>query len=108
MNWPSLSPHLLLLALCLCHPSNGNLATQTCSSNARQAVIQPGAQATIGTILTLHEPGQGGVGCGAIGPDLENVEAIGWALQIINQDSGTINGETITDSYIPGVKIGKS
>ncbi len=35
-------------------------------------------------------------------------EAMRWALGRLNQDSGTINGEDIVDSYIPGVKIGKS
>ena len=35
-------------------------------------------------------------------------EALLWAVSRINQDSGTINGETITDSYVPGIKIGKN
>ena len=35
-------------------------------------------------------------------------EALLWAVNRINQDSGTINGEPITDSYVPGIKIGGS
>ena len=35
-------------------------------------------------------------------------EALLWAVNRINQDSGTINGEPITDSYVPGIKIGES
>ena len=34
-------------------------------------------------------------------------ESMRWALGRINQDQGTINGERITDSYIPGVKLGE-
>ena len=35
-------------------------------------------------------------------------EALLWALNLINQDSGTINGQAVTDSYIPGIKLGRS
>lgn len=38
---------------------------------------------------------------------MQAYEAMRWALQRINQDSGVLQGNYITDSYIPGVKIGK-
>ena len=33
-------------------------------------------------------------------------EAARWALKIINQDTGKISGNTVTDSYVPGIKLG--
>ena len=34
-------------------------------------------------------------------------ESVLWAVNRINQDSGSVNGETVTDSYVPGIKIGQ-
>lgn len=34
-------------------------------------------------------------------------EALLWAADRINQDSGAINGEPVSDSYVPGIKIGE-
>ena len=38
---------------------------------------------------------------------MQAYEAAQWALKRLNQDQGTINGQRVTDSYIPGVKLGK-
>ena len=36
------------------------------------------------------------------------IKAMEWALNLLNRDTGTINGVHINDSYIPGVKLGKN
>ncbi|GFR19412.1 metabotropic glutamate receptor 3 [Trichonephila clavata] len=55
----------------------------------------------------MHQPGQGIFGCGA--PSTEGVqyfEAMRWAINALNQKSGEVAGVSVSDSFIPGVKIG--
>ena len=37
---------------------------------------------------------------------MQMIEALRWVLSRLNKDSGTLDGRTITESYVPGVKIG--
>ena len=46
-------------------------------------------------------------GCGSLNENVEYVEAMNWALQHLNQNSGSINGNPISDSYVPGIQLGK-
>ena len=104
-----LSGALLVLSNVLLHMVLvSGLSSETCTDSGTSAAVEPGAQAIIASVQGLRMPGEDG-GCGGVdGSSAELVEAIRWALQRINQDSGTINGQSISQSYIPGVKIGNA
>lgn len=38
---------------------------------------------------------------------MQSYEAIRWALDRLNKKNTVLNGEFLTDSYVPGVKLGK-
>ena len=92
----------------LCASSVAGLEQQTCDSTKLGHVVQNDAQAYIGVVLAMHESADSTYGCGAALDSMKAYEAMRWALGRINQDSGFIDGEAISKSYIPGVKIGKS
>ena len=39
---------------------------------------------------------------------MQSYEAIRWALDRLNKEKEELNGEYLNDTYIPGVKLGKS
>ncbi|XP_074641004.1 uncharacterized protein LOC141898799 [Tubulanus polymorphus] len=83
------------------------LARDTCDISKNLLTIQPDANAMIAGLFDLRTPDAGGLGCGTPNPmALPIYEAVLWALQRINLDSGNINNAPIQDSYIPGMKIG--
>ena len=94
----------VLLGTC----SVGGLEEQTCDVSKRSYVIQPDAQAYIGVVMAMHESAKSMYGCGAALDTMKTYEAMRWALGRINQNSGHLNGEAVSESYIPGVKIGES
>ena len=104
-----LSSALLVLSALLCScVSVSGLAQEVCDVSGESVVLQPDAQAYIGAVLSLREAGEGGEACGMVEGDIQAYEALRWALNRINQDSGQIDTEVITDSYIPGVKLGEA
>jgi len=38
---------------------------------------------------------------------MQSYEAIRWALDRLNKKGQILNGQLLTDSYIPGVKLGE-
>lgn len=72
-------------------------------------LIEANAQIYFGALLNVHQEGRDGLfGCGNITTDgLIAYEALNWITSTLNQQSGTINGKKVTESFIPGVKIGK-
>ena len=109
VSWITLTTVTVLVSCCV-SPVQG-LAFQSCDTSVYGGItIESNAQAFIGLLMSLREMGEGGYGCGDLATSEElpqAYEAMKWALDRLNQDTGTINGETITDSYVPGVKIGK-
>ncbi len=95
------------LLLCVAVTVTSGLTSLTCDAPNGNYVIQPTAQAFITTILAQREAGVDGFGCGSeILEAYQFTESMRWALARLNQDSGRIGNRQITDSYIPGVKIG--
>ena len=104
MSAISLFPFALLLCTC----SVAGLEEQTCDASKRGHVIEPDAQAYIGVVLAMHESANSMYGCGAALDTTKEYEVMRFALSRINQDHGDLDGDAITQSYIPGVKIGES
>lgn len=74
-------------------------------------VITEDADLYIGALLNIHEsrPGGGFFSCGNItSSGLIAYEALNWISSTINQEHGLINGKPVVESFIPGVRIGKS
>ncbi|XP_067137488.1 uncharacterized protein [Centruroides vittatus] len=83
------------------------LVPETCVVSDSYTKVNPDADVTIGVILNVHERGEGVYGCGR--PSRQGVEvfeAMRWAVSLLNQDYGEINRKAVTESFIPGVKIG--
>ncbi|KAG8185577.1 hypothetical protein JTE90_023279 [Oedothorax gibbosus] len=71
------------------------------------SVDEDDADVTVGAVLRLHGPGRGVYGCGA--PDAEGLhyyEALRWAIGALNKNEGEVFGVNVSDSFIPGIKIG--
>ena len=84
------------------------IAQDTCDPTDRKYIINPDAQAHIGAILSLRNAGQHGTGCGKLSTGaVQALEGMMWAMSLLNQDTGKIGDLSITDSYIPGIKLGK-
>ena len=83
--------------------------SQSCDASFRGSVIGPDAQAYIGVVQTFHTSSTDGFGCGTVkSNNMEPFEAIHWALDLLNKESGEVDGTgTIQDSYIPGIKLGE-
>ena len=78
-----------------------------CDSSIRKHVINPDGSVHIGVIVPVTDPGHDGSGCGNVSRSgVQQVEAMKWIISVLNQDRGQIGNMTISDSYIPGVKIG--
>ena len=77
-------------------------------------VITEDADLMIGALLNIHADSPAGVGggffaCGNVTPSgLIAFEALNWISTTINQEHGLINGKPVVESFIPGVRIGKS
>lgn len=74
-------------------------------------IINPTADVFLTALLPIHEPDQSGgniYSCGNITRDgVTTYEAIKWTLSTLNQDSGQqIDGKRLSDSFIPGIKLG--
>lgn len=81
--------------------------SDACQSTGNTVTIEPNAEAMILGLFDMRGPLKDGVGCGQ--PDMVTMpayEAVKWMLKRLNQDSGQIDGQSVTDSYVPGVKIG--
>lgn len=88
-------------------PQTTVLRESTCSAGGQSAIIQDGAQAMIGGIIAMRRIGTNGYGCGDISTGtMQSYEAIRWALDRLNKKNTVLNGEFLTDSYVPGVKLG--
>ncbi|XP_035226576.1 uncharacterized protein LOC118198903, partial [Stegodyphus dumicola] len=101
--------HLLLLLAGICSLAKSqSFSSDTCpSSEPNLAQIESEADVVVGGVLQLHHPGQGIFGCGQ--PSTEGVqyfESLRWAISALNQKSGEFGGTPVTDSFIPGVKLG--
>ncbi|KFM58686.1 hypothetical protein X975_16994, partial [Stegodyphus mimosarum] len=101
--------HLLLLLAGTCNLAmSQSFSTDTCpSSEPNLAQVESEADVVVGGVLQLHHPGQGIFGCGQ--PSTEGVqyfESLRWAISALNQKSGEFGGTPVTDSFIPGVKLG--
>ncbi len=94
--------------LFLSAPHAHALTSQTCDLSDRMHVLEPDAQAFIHGILVQHYSSEdGSYGCDQPLVDVfQATEALRFAVERLNQDAGQIGGIDITDSYIPGVKIG--
>ncbi|KAL8604641.1 hypothetical protein ACOMHN_013421 [Nucella lapillus] len=95
---------VLVLAAFLCHAA-AEFESQTCSKN-REAVIQPGAEAMLGGILSVQSPGSNGYGCGPALGSMQWYEALRYALDLVNKKNEFLNGEYLDDYYVPGVRLG--
>ncbi|XP_055947407.1 uncharacterized protein LOC129980931 isoform X2 [Argiope bruennichi] len=98
----------LLLFVLINLVQSQDLLTETCPNpESNFAQIEPDADVVVGAVLQMHEAGQGVFGCGQ--PSTEGVqyyESFRWAINALNQKSGEVAGVTVSDSFIPGVKIG--
>ena len=73
-------------------------------------VIVPDADAFIHVALSISRPGDG-YGCGDLSISsgiVQELMAMGMVAERLNQDSGKVDQLTVTESYIPGVKIGET
>ena len=96
-----------VVLLCVAVTVTSALTSMTCDAPSGNYVYQPTAQAFITTILAQRDPGEDGFGCGSeVLENYQSQQSMLWALERLNQDSGRIGDREITDSYIPGVKIG--
>lgn len=86
-----------------------SLASQTCSGQHQSLTLTPGANAWLSMLVPQRSKASdiAGYGCGDIRGDAQPLEAVRWILDVLNQNSGTINGVNITQSYIPGITLGK-
>ncbi|XP_067683866.1 uncharacterized protein [Haliotis asinina] len=102
----SLYGALVMTVTCLTLVTSQRLSRQTCDPAKSQASIQSGADAIIGGVFSMHDGGADGFGCGKITSDMQAYEAIRWALDLINKKDQKLNGENLTDTYVPGIKLG--
>lgn len=93
------------LFILLGHVVVGQMTSQTCTSN-RMAIIQPEAEAMVGGILGMRVPGQNRYGCGGPQGSMQQYEALRWALDLVNKKDEFLNGEYLTDYYVPGIRLG--
>lgn len=97
---------LLSLALLPVISLGQTLSTQTCSTDG-SAVVQQGATAWIIGIISLNEEGSSGYGCGSPGDgSMHSYEAMRLVLELLNKKNGTLGTTRLTDSYVPGIKLG--
>ncbi len=83
-------------------------STMTCDPSTGNYVIEPEADVFLNVILSQRDIGTGGYGCGDVLVEtFQAKESLRFALEQLNRDSGQVGNTTITDSYIPGVKLGK-
>ncbi|GIZ04846.1 metabotropic glutamate receptor 3 [Caerostris extrusa] len=101
--------YLVLLLSFISVVRSQDLLSETClNPDSNLAQIEPEADVVVGAVLQLHQPGQGIFGCGQ--PSTEGVqyyEALRWAVSALNQKSGEVAGVAVSDSFIPGIKIGE-
>ncbi|XP_076369312.1 uncharacterized protein LOC143256249 [Tachypleus tridentatus] len=84
-----------------------NLRNDECLISNRHTEVVPDADVTIGVLLNVHQPGKGIYGCGNTTLEgVETYEVLRWAVSLLNQQERVINGQNITDTFIPGIKIG--
>ncbi|XP_076364290.1 uncharacterized protein LOC143253792 [Tachypleus tridentatus] len=84
-----------------------NLTIEKCFTESRHVDVAPGSDVGIGVLLNVHEPGKGIYGCGNLTVEgVETYEILRWAVSLLNQDRGVINGVNITESFIPGIRLG--
>ncbi|KAK7087416.1 hypothetical protein V1264_021473 [Littorina saxatilis] len=95
---------LWVMAALVCHVS-ANFESQTCNFE-RMATIQPGAQAMLGGLIGMHEQGKNGYGCGLPTASMQSYEALRYALDLVNKKDEFLNGEFLTDYYVPGIRMG--
>ncbi|XP_013417684.1 uncharacterized protein LOC106178875 [Lingula anatina] len=85
------------------------IATEACDTTFTTAAIGiQNASVILTGMMALYKPGEGGYGCSAV-PDVrwtKVFEAMRWSIELLNRDSGVLNGRRLTDTYIPGVKFG--
>lgn len=100
----------LLLGIALVTSSHGQtIEQQQCDgSPGHSAVIQPDAQAFIVGYFAMNGPSPGSKsGCDVISDsEMQGYEAIRWAIDRLNKKGTMLNGEFLTDSYVPGITIG--
>ncbi|XP_041349145.1 uncharacterized protein LOC121368478 [Gigantopelta aegis] len=84
----------------------GTLVRQSCSATQTETEIQADAHAFIGGLVSMHQEGAHGYGCGDIEGDMQSYEAIRWAIELLNKEKIEYNGQFLTDTYVPGIKIG--
>ena len=86
------------------------LPEETCDQSSGHVILEPEADAFVGVVLSLREPSSGLYGCGEVETSttsMETYEALRWALKRINQAGGQVGEDTVTESYIPGMKLGQ-
>ncbi|KAK7481553.1 hypothetical protein BaRGS_00027202, partial [Batillaria attramentaria] len=96
---------LLALVAVLSHVGFGQFLSQTCNED-RTAIIQSSAEAMLGGIIQMREHGQDGYGCGAPMSSMQPYEALRWALDLVNKKDELLNGQYLTDYYVPGIRLG--
>lgn len=94
--------------------SNGHStwSSEECIPSTKTEQIQQvgnNADIYISCLLDVHGSSRQGIyGCGPVSErGVVIFEAMKWLLSIINLNSGTLNGYRITESLIPGIKVGK-
>ena len=61
----------------------------------------------IGILLNMREMVEIPARCGALHRDaVELYESLRWYLSFINKNSGQVASRLVTDSYVPGIKLG--
>ena len=55
-----------VFCVCLAAIQAQNIQEKTCSSSRQRAIIQNGSPAMIGGLISMHNSGTGGYGCGSI------------------------------------------
>lgn len=73
-------------------------------------IVEDHADVYIGALLTVHKQSTDGFyGCGNVSVDgLIAYEALNWITSTLNQENGFVNGKKVVESFIPGVKLGRS
>ncbi|XP_076346048.1 LOW QUALITY PROTEIN: uncharacterized protein LOC143244736 [Tachypleus tridentatus] len=84
-----------------------NPILKECLSQSQYVEVFSDADVFIGVLLNMHDQGRGIYGCGE--PKIEGVETYGvlrWVISLLNQNSTVIDGQDVTETFIPGIKIG--
>lgn len=45
--------------------------------------------------------------CVCVCVDMQAYEAIRWALELLNKKDQILNGDNLTSTYVPGIKLGE-